>query len=236
LSTFLPLFITWWQQYGYPVIWLTIFVAAVGLPLPISLMMLAAGAFAATGDFQIVLLAIVAISASVSGDCSGYFLGRSVGRKMLARLERGKGRRFISQEVLARSQDYFKRRGGWAVFLSRFLFSGLGGITNFVAGIEKYPFPRFLLLDFLGETLGAIVPLLLGYAFGESWEAVGGILGSVSELLLALFCTAVLLYQVCKLIFRASHAHISKKEPAAAPLNGPVIPASLPERSEGHPI
>jgi len=187
-------------------------------------MMLAAGAFAATGDFQIVLLAIVAISASVSGDCSGYFLGRSVGQKVLAKLERGKGKRFISQATLARSQVYFKRRGGWAVFLSRFLFSGLGGIINFVAGAEKYPFHRFLLLDFLGEMLGALVPLLLGYGFGESWEAVGGILGSLSELLLALLCMAILLLQVYKLVFRVRHAHISKEEQAAPTLSAPALP------------
>jgi len=195
-------------------------------------MMLAAGAFAATGDFQIVLLAVVAISASVSGDCSGYLLGRSVGQKILARLERGKGRRFISPETLARSQTYFKRRGGWAVFLSHFLFSGLGGITNFVAGAEKYPFHRFLLLDFLGETLGALVPLSLGYGFGASWEAVGGILGSVSELLLALFCTAILLLQIFKLLFKVRHAYISNEEQTASSLSAPVMPTSLPKGSE----
>jgi membrane-associated protein len=233
LSTFLPLFITWWQQYGYPVIWMTIFVAAIGLPFPISLMMLAAGAFAATGDFQIVLLAIVAISASVSGDCSGYWLGRSLGQKILTRLERGKSKRFISPEMLARSRAYFGRRGGWAVFLSRFLFSGLGGVTNFVAGAEKYPFHRFLLLDFLGETLGALVPLLLGYAFGASWEAVGGILGSVSELLLALFCIVVLLLQISKLLLKTRQAHNPAEQ--GTPIGTSVIPATLPERSEGHP-
>jgi membrane-associated protein len=195
-------------------------------------MLLAAGAFAATGDFQIVLLAIVAISASVSGDCSGYLLGRSVGQKMLAQFERGKSRHFISPEMLARSQMYFKRRGGWAVFLSRFLFSGLGGVTNFVAGAEKYPFRRFLLLDFLGETLGALVPLSLGYGFGASWEAVGSILGSVSELLLALFCTAILLLQIFKMLLRARHVHISEEEQTVSSLSAPVMPTALPEGSE----
>ncbi len=192
--------------------------------------MLAAGAFAATGDFQVVPLALVAISASVSGDCSGYWLGRSIGRKLLIRLETGKGRRFISPERVARSQAYFKRRGGWAIFLSRFIFSGLGGITNFVAGVEKYPFPRFLLLDFLGETLGALLPLSLGYAFGASWEAVGGILGSISELLLALLCTAILLFQIRKLLFKVRHADISSEEQVA-----PIRPSPLPEGSEGRP-
>lgn len=206
--------------------------AAIGLPLPISLMMLAAGAFAATGDFQVVLLAIVAISASVSGDCSGYWLGRSVGQKILTRLERRKSRRFFSPEMLARSQAYFRRRGGWAVFLSRFLFSGLGGVTNFVAGAEKYPFHRFLLLDFLGETLGALMPLLLGYAFGASWEAVGGILGSVSELLLALLCMAVLLLQIVKLLFRTRQAHNAEEKQSAPPMGAQMMPNSLPEGSE----
>jgi hypothetical protein len=34
-----------------------------------------------------------------------------------------------------RSRAYFKLRGGWAVFLSRFLFSALGGVINLLAGV-----------------------------------------------------------------------------------------------------
>lgn len=71
---------------------------------------------------------------------------------------------------------HFKRRGAWAIVMSRFLFSALGGTINVIAGADSYPYRRFVLYDVAGETLGAIIPLALGYAFGATWEDVGDLL------------------------------------------------------------
>ena len=79
MSTFLPTLLAWLQQYGYPMLWIYICIAAIGVPLPVSLVLLAAGAFSALGDFNIVLLALVAITASTCGDSVGYVLGRRTG-------------------------------------------------------------------------------------------------------------------------------------------------------------
>lgn len=187
MSVFLSTLLSIMQTYGYPALWVSIFIAAVGIPLPISLVLLAAGAFAALGDFNIVLLALISISASVAGDNLGYVVGRLWGSKVADWLEHSKlGRRFLKPDAVARSRLYFKKRGGWAVFFSRFLVAALGGIVNLLAGTELYPYPHFLLFDIAGETLGALIPLLLGFAFGASWDAIGDILGTSSLLLLGL--------------------------------------------------
>jgi membrane-associated protein len=55
MNSFLPILITWLQQYGYPALWLAVFISAIGTPLPVSFILLAAGAFAALGDFNIAL-------------------------------------------------------------------------------------------------------------------------------------------------------------------------------------
>jgi len=91
-----------------------------------------------------------------------------------------------------RSRDYFRDRGGWAIFLSRFLFSALGGVINLLSGSELYPYRYFLICDTSGESLGAMIPLLLGYIFGASWEAVGDVLGYTSFLILCLFVVILL--------------------------------------------
>ena len=91
-----------------------------------------------------------------------------------------------------RSRDYFRDRGGWAIFLSRFLFSALGGVINLLSGSELYPYRYFLICDTSGEALGAMIPLLLGYIFGASWEAVGDVLGYTSFLILCLFVVILL--------------------------------------------
>jgi membrane-associated protein len=206
VNTFLPLLISWLQLYGYPALGLSIFIAAVGIPLPVSFVLLAAGAFAALGDFNIVLLLLISVTAATCGDCAGYWIGRFGGGKFLPWLALRKRSPLLPPHMLARvtrSRAYFRRRGGWAIFLSRFLFSALGGTINLIAGVEIYPFPRFLLFDFSGELVGALIPLLLGYAFGASWEAVGNLLADISVLVTALVVAFYLAYLLFKMLRRA---------------------------------
>lgn len=200
MSGFLPILISWVQLYGYPVLWASVFVASVGIPLPIGLALLAAGAFAALGDFNIVILALIAISASVAGDCTGYWIGRRVGPGVLLWLKQKRRVRFISPQAIARSQIYFQQRGGWAIFLSRFLFSALGGTMNILSGAEEYPFRRFLLYDTCGETIGCVLPLTLGFAFGESWEAVGDVFATISAFTLALLVAIYLTQRLIRML------------------------------------
>ncbi len=50
MISLLPLLLHRLHEYGYPVLWLSVFIAAVGVPLPIGLLLLAVGAFAGYGD------------------------------------------------------------------------------------------------------------------------------------------------------------------------------------------
>lgn len=202
MSAFLPTLINELLLYGYPVLWISIFVASVGVPLPISLVLLAAGAFAALGDFNVILLAVISISASVCGDNAGYFIGRRWGWRVLIWLEQPRWHRFVSPRSIEHSRMYFKRRGGWAIFLSRFLFSALGGIINLLSGTNLYPYRRFLLYDVAGEIVNALLPLSLGYIFGASWEAIGDIFGAVSGLALALLAVIFLVSRLIRMIQR----------------------------------
>lgn len=204
MSTLLPTLISWLQQYGYPALWLSIFIAAFGVPLPTNLVLLAAGAFATLSDFNLAFLAAIAISASVCGDSLGYLLGRRIGSKFLDWLEQPQRVRVISPLTIARSRVYFQQRGAWAIFLSRFLFSALGGVINLIAGAEVYPYRRFLIYDACGEAIGALLPLGLGYVFGTSWEAIGDIFGTTSLFLLTLLVAIYLITSLTKMIRRAS--------------------------------
>ncbi|GAC1423588.1 MAG: hypothetical protein NVS4B1_06650 [Ktedonobacteraceae bacterium] len=174
------------QQYGYPVLWLIVFIAAAGIPISGSLLLFASGAFAALGEFNILILFPIALSAAVMGDNLCYLIGRRVGVSLLGWFERQKRFRFISPSTMEQGRVSFRRRAAWTIFTTRFLLVALGGPINLVAGLEQYPYPRFLLWDVSGQILGAIIPLGLGYIFAQSWEEVASIFGAVSSLLLAL--------------------------------------------------
>ncbi|HLI68779.1 MAG TPA: DedA family protein [Ktedonobacteraceae bacterium] len=232
MSNLLPYLLTWLQEYGYPILWLSIFLGALGIPLPNTLVLLAAGAFAALGDFNIAWLGGISLSAFVAGDNGSYWIGRLWGSRVLAWLE--KTGYVIKPRTIARSRSYFHRLGGWAIFFSRFLLSVLGGAINLLAGAELYPYRRFLLYDLAGETLGALLPLTLGYIFGASWDAVGDILGSFSLFFLALIVVLTLGYQTWRLFrYMSGSAQARKKLEGCAPgdkksLEAGVAPPDLP--------
>ncbi len=228
MSVFLSSLLSILQTYGYPALWASIFVAAIGVPLPVSLVLLAAGAFAALGDFNLILLTLISISASVAGDNLGYLIGRLWGSKVADWLEHSKvGRRFLKPDAVARSRLYFKKRGGWAVFFSRFLVAALGGVVNLLAGTELYPYRYFMVFDIGGETLGALIPLLLGFAFGASWDAVGDILGTSSLLVLGLLLVIYLFLRLLRYTRRVQKnraATAYKASMIEAPLQSPKAP------------
>jgi membrane-associated protein len=200
------------QQYGYSVLWLIMFVAAIGVPISGSLLLFAAGAFAALGDFNLFILFPVALSAAVMGDTVGYFIGRRVGTPLLAWFERQKRFRFISAHTLERGRAYFRRKAAWAIFMTRFLIVALGGPINFLAGIERYPYSRFLCWDIGGQVLGAIIPLGLGYVFAASWQEVAAIFGTFSGFFFLLLVTILLSIQLVRKIRQSRRASAPKAE------------------------
>src|SRR5205807_8164470 len=58
---------------------------------------------------------------------------------------------------------------------------------NLLAGAERYPYRHFLLYDVTGETLGAAIPLSLGYAFAACLKAGANLLSIFSAFALMRF-------------------------------------------------
>jgi membrane-associated protein len=228
MSSLLSILLHGLHEYGYPVLWLIIFIAAVGLPLPASLVLLAAGAFAARGDFNIALLMGITITAASCGDSVGYFIGRCWGRKTQHWLGHPRRLQLISARTITRSRHYFKCKGGWAIFFSRFLFSALGGVMNLLAGAERYPYRHFLLYDVTGETLGAVIPLSLGYAFAACLKAEGNMLTTFSVFALLLFLVILLIRRIVRKLQRPKEAFAAGAAVSAQKLTEGSIPPESP--------
>jgi membrane-associated protein len=217
LSTF---FVDALQQYGYPVLWLVVFAAATGAPISGSLLLFAAGAFATLGDFNLFILLPVALSAAVLGDNLGYFIGRRVGVALVDWLARRKRFRFITPEAVERGREYFRRRAGWTIFITRFLIVVLGGPVNIVAGLELYPYPNFLFWDISGQILSVMMSLGLGFIFARSWEEVAAISGSLSSLILAALVALFILSRLLRRLRQrklARRAHVVQLEKLETP-------------------
>lgn len=219
------------HQYGYVALWFTVFVAAAGIPISGTLLLFAAGAFAAFGDLNIFILFPVALIAAVAGDNLGYFIGRRVGTPLLTWFERQRRFRFITPQSLERGRAYFMRNAAWTIFITRFLIVVLGGPINLLAGVEAYPYPRFLLWEVSGQILSVIISLGLGFAFAESWEEVASIFGAFSILFLVFLVAIILTGLLLRKIRQdrlALHAQSSVHAAAHSATELPPLPQLAP--------
>ena len=162
-------------QYGLWLLAGTTFLSCLALPFPASILMLTAGGFAAAGDLVLWQAFGAAAVGGIAGDQLGYWAGRGFGATFLARLRKDPGR----DRLLSKADAMMDRRGGLAVFFSRWLVSPLGPWVNLTAGSTGYRWHRFCIAGIAGEATWAGLYVGMGYAFAGNVEAASSMLGSV---------------------------------------------------------
>lgn len=129
--------------------------------LPGDSLLFAAGAFAASGSFQIGLLFGLLWAAAVLGDNLNYWIGRGVGPAVF----RSENSRWLNKQHLARTHGFYERYGGKTLVLARFM-PIIRTFAPFVAGVGKMPYWRFLGFSLAGGGAWMAVFLFAGYFFG----------------------------------------------------------------------
>mgnify|MGYP005995768047 CR=1 FL=1 len=172
--------------YGYLGVFVCAYLSCLLVPVPTSLMMLAGGALAASGDISAPILLMSAFTGAVLGDQTGYFIGRKFGRRTLKRWARAPA----LARVIARAEKTVDDRGGIGVFFSTWLVAPLGPYVNVVAGAGGLPWARFTIADILGEAIWVNLYIWLGFAFAGSLTLVAEVVGDVMGLIAALLIAA----------------------------------------------
>jgi membrane-associated protein len=151
-------------QYGFWLLMVGTFCSCLALPVPVSMLMLAAGGFVSAGDLSLVPTASAALAGAVAGDQVGYFAARRGGAGLIGKL----GSRAAP---LAKATAMLAARGGIAIFLTRWLFSALGPYVNLAAGAARQPWGQFTAWGVAGEVVWVGLYISLGYAFTGNLEA-----------------------------------------------------------------
>jgi membrane-associated protein len=133
-----------------------------GFFMPGDTLLLSAGVFAAQGKLPLAGLLIVVAAAAIAGDNTGYFIGRSSGR----RLFRKPDGLLFRQSYLVQSEKFFERYGSKTMLLAHFL-PVIRTFAPIVAGIGKMKRLQFVIFDAIGDTAWAVLVTLLGYWFGK---------------------------------------------------------------------
>ena len=174
-------------RHGPAVVFAAVFIDQIGVPLPATPWLLAAGALAAAGKMNWALALGAATVSSLLADMVWFYFGRFYGHRVLNLLCR------ISLEpdsCVRRTQDIFTRNGMRGVVAAKFI-PGLSTLAPPMAGSSGVSAPRFLIFDGLASLLYGGGFILVGALFSRQLEQVinalaglgGGALGVIAGLL-----------------------------------------------------
>ena len=175
-------------QFGSPALFAVVTIASIGVPLPVSLLLVVTGSLVAQGVMPMWWAIALASAGSVIGDQIGYAIGRYGGAALVSRF----GGMLGGPARMAKAEEHARRWGGPGVFFSRWLVTPLGSLINFTSGIAEYPWLRFLLWDVLGEALGAALYIVLGWIFSDRVLELDAALGDFTWMILALLAAVAL--------------------------------------------
>lgn len=185
---------------GVPLLFVTTFLSCLMVPVPSSLMMLAAGAFAAGGDLSIISVVLASYLGAVLGDQTGYAAARLAQQPITRMMAHKAG----AARMMTAATLRLSRNGSVTVFLTRWLMSPLGPYVNLAAGATGFSWSRFSLASAAGELVWVTIYAGLGWAFASNIEMVAELSGNITAALAAAF-VAVLLGRM--LLRAARHRH-----------------------------
>lgn len=146
-------------RHGYVLTFAFLFGQAMGLPLPASIALIAAGAAVASHTLLGSAILSAAFIGLLAGDTIQFWLGRYTGWALLGFLCRLS---MNPETCMLRSAESFYKRGKATLVIAKFV-PGLNTMAAPLSGSMKMRFGQFLLLDSAGALLYTVIYFLVGF-------------------------------------------------------------------------
>ena len=130
--------------------------------LPGDSLLFAAGAIASLGSLNIGVVVLLLIIAAIAGDTVNYWVGHFFGQKIVDNPKI----RFINQEHIDKTEQFYKKYGGKTIILARFV-PIIRTFAPFVAGVGTMNYKKFIAYNIIGGVLWVTLFTLAGYFFGN---------------------------------------------------------------------
>ena len=165
LDVYLDMLVTNYGAWIYAILFLVIFceTGLVVMPfLPGDSLLFIAGAVAAGGGMDPVLLGGLLMLAAILGDSTNYVIGRTAGEKLFS----NPNSKIFRRDYLQQTHDFYDKHGGKTVTLARFL-PIIRTYVPFVAGVGTMEIRHFALYTAVGALAWVASLTLLGFVFGN---------------------------------------------------------------------
>jgi membrane protein DedA with SNARE-associated domain len=156
------------EEFTYLGLFLVLFVAGLGVPIPEEVPILASGVLAREGVVRWWLMLPVCVLGVLSGDVALYWIGHHWGERVLAWRP---VRWVLSREREEALKAAYGRHGVKIVFTARHVM-GLRAAAFLTAGIAHIPFGRFLTADAVGALIGVPVGFGVAFVFTDQLEEI----------------------------------------------------------------
>ncbi len=151
------------REYGYGAVFVGIALENTGIPIPGETITIVGGFLAGSGELNYWWVLFAAIAGAVLGDNFGYWIGKIGGWKFLLKV----GKLFrIDEQQLEKARNKFTNNAPKAVFFGRFI-TLLRIFAGPMAGIAEMPYPQFILCNFGGAAVWALIMVTLSFSVGK---------------------------------------------------------------------
>lgn len=130
--------------------------------LPGDSLLFAAGAVSARGSMDYTTTVLVLIAAAFLGDNLNYWVGRTVGPRVM----KWEKSFLFNKDAFDRAHAFFEKHGSKALVAARFM-PIFRTFAPFTAGVARMDYRKFVLTSFFGGVFWVMSLTLLGYMFGN---------------------------------------------------------------------
>ncbi|MDB5491157.1 MAG: hypothetical protein JWO78_1006 [Micavibrio sp.] len=152
------------EAMGYPGVFIMSALESTFMPIPSEATLIPAGYLVHQGKMDGLLVFLLAVTGTMAGSLTNYFIALYCGRYVLIRYGRFF---FMNEEKMEKMEAYFHRHGPISIFLARLVF-GVRHFISFPAGLARMNLVKFSLYTGLGGGLWTLLLLALGYMIGDN--------------------------------------------------------------------
>lgn len=180
------------EQFGYAGIFLMLALENIFPPIPSEVILPFGGFMTTTSGLTIPGVLIASTAGSLLGAAILYWIGRLLDVSRMERIVDRYGKWIRIQKSDIRKADaWFDKYGYWTVLFCR-MVPLVRSLISIPAGMSGMKFGLFMLFTTIGTLGWNTLLILLGAALGESWEDIGGYIGTYSSIVYILLAGGIL--------------------------------------------
>jgi membrane protein DedA with SNARE-associated domain len=163
------------NEYGVLIVFATVLIGQLGLPIPAAAVLMGAGALAGDDRAAVIVFAVAGLAACTIADCLWFAVGRRYGMRLLSTLYRTA---HVSDSAARRIQNVFENFRSGTLVTAKFI-PGLSLIAPPLSGASGMSWSPFVLFSSIGSVLWVVGGIGFGVVLADEVPAILGHMGEL---------------------------------------------------------